>query len=605
MRHRHCMPFGAEAVAGGVRFRLWAPSARRVDLCLEEGAGRLLPMAPLPGGWHEIVTDAAAPGSRYCFRIDGETRVPDPASRCNPEGVHGPSMVWDPLAFDWQDGAWRGRPWEEAVVYELHVGTFTPQGTFAAAADKLGYLADLGVTAVELMPVAEFPGRRNWGYDGVLAFAPHADYGSPDDLKALVQAAHGHGLMVLLDVVYNHFGPEGNYLHIYAEDFFNPRHETPWGAAINFDGPGCETVRAFVVHNALYWLEEFRLDGLRLDAVHAIMDDSRPHILAELADAVHARFADERPVHLVLENDHNHAGYLTRDPLPRYRAQWNDDFHHAVHVLVTGERDGYYTDYGAKPVYYLGRCLAEGFAYQGETSAYRGGRPRGQPSRHLPPAAFVNFLQNHDQVGNRALGERLSMLAPAQALEAAEAITLLAPQPPLLFMGQEFAAATPFLFFCDFSGELAEAVREGRRQEFARFAAFDDAEKRRRIPDPNDEATFLRSRLDWDSAGRAPHARWLTRYKELLRLRHREIVPRLAGMQGGAAEFRLQGTELAVDWLLGDGSRLTLLANMGANPVAAPVRPPGRLLYATHGELEGRLASGILPPWTVAWFLKT
>jgi malto-oligosyltrehalose trehalohydrolase len=430
MKRRHEMPFGAALRDDGTTcFRLWAPAAARVDLALATTrAHAALPLAALDGGWFEAIAPDAPHGSRYAFRIDGERTVPDPASRSNPDDVHAPSMVVDPLAFDWQDAGWRGRPWHEAVLYELHVGTFTREGTFAAAIGRLDYLAGLGITAIELMPLADFPGTRNWGYDGVLPFAPDATYGPPETLKALVQAAHARGLMVLLDVVYNHFGPEGNYLHLYAPQFFNPTHRTPWGAAINFDGPGSRTVRDFFVHNALFWLEEYHFDGLRLDAVHAIADGSRPDIVAELAAAVRAGPGRDRHVHLVLENDANQARYLGRDEsrAPLFAtAQWNDDLHHAFHVLLTGERDGYYADYAERPLRHLGRALAEGFSYQGEASAYRANRTRGEPSVHLPATAFVSFLQTHDQVGNRAFGaegarrgERLpaARAVPADAL---------------------------------------------------------------------------------------------------------------------------------------------------------------------------------------------
>jgi malto-oligosyltrehalose trehalohydrolase len=511
------MPFGAELRGDGTaRFRLWAPSARTVELALARGGEtRLLALPAAQDGWHEGVYPAAA-GDRYRFRIDGALEVPDPASRFNPDDVHGASEVIDPAAYAWRERDWRGRPWEEAVIYELHVGTFSPEGTFAGVEARLDYLAALGVTAVELMPVADFPGRRNWGYDGVLPFAPDAAYGRPEDLKRLVDAAHARGLMVFMDVVYNHFGPEGNYLHAYAKPFFTERHHTPWGAAINFDGEGSRAVREFFIHNALYWLEEYHADGLRLDAVHAIADDSAPDILEELAAAVRAGPGSERHVHLVLENDRNEARYLGPG---RYDAQWNDDIHHAFHILLTGEADGYYADYANRPAWFLGRCLAEGYAYQGEVSRYRDGAPRGEPCAHLPPAAFVSFVQTHDQVGNRAFGERISALASEETLRPAIAAWLLAPAVPLLFMGEEFAAATPFLFFCDFGPELAQAVTEGRRREFARFARFGDPAAQAKIPDPNAAATFAASRLDWASLARAPHERFLALYRELLALR--------------------------------------------------------------------------------------
>src|ERR1700730_3786263 len=355
MKRRYNMPFGAECRDdGSVRFRLWAPAARRVELCLL-GTNRSIrrPLDRCEGGWFELATDAARPGTQYYFRIDDAREVPDPASRFQPRDVHGPSEVVDPDAFDWQDSAWHGRPWEEAVLYELHVGAFTPSGAFSAVRERLDYLADLGITALELMPVADFPGQRNWGYDGVLPFAPDSTYGRPEDLKELVRSAHDRGLMVLLDVVYNHFGPEGNYLSSYAPQFFTDRHRTPWGDGINFDGPESRAVRDFFIHNALYWLTEYHFDGLRLDAVHAITDDSTPDILTELAAAVRSSIEPDRHVNLIMENDRNQAHYLQRTKVCQpqtYTAQWNDDIHHTLHVLVTGERDGYYSDYSARPI---------------------------------------------------------------------------------------------------------------------------------------------------------------------------------------------------------------------------------------------------------------
>jgi malto-oligosyltrehalose trehalohydrolase len=608
MKRTHVMPFGAEVLEGSVRFRLWAPGAKRVDVCLEEaGTELVLPMQARQAGWFELSTDHAKPGSQYRFRIDGELRVPDPASRFQPKDVHGPSEVIDPAAWTWEDDDWRGRPWEEVVLYELHAGAFNAPGGFAAVMERLDYLADLGVTAVELMPVADFPGRCNWGYDGVLLFAPDSSYGRPEDLKALVEAAHARGLMVFLDVVYNHFGPEGNYLHAYAPQFFTERHHTPWGAAINFDGPQSRQVRDFFIHNALYWIEEYHIDGLRLDAVHAILDDSQPDILQELAEAVNRGPGAQRHVHLVLENDDNAARYLAReaDGAPRwYRAQWNDDIHHALHVLTTGEDQGYYADYAAAPARHLGRCLAEGFAYQGDPSAYRDGARRGEPSRGLPPTAFVNFLQNHDQVGNRAFGERIDELASAAARRTAWTILLLAPSPPLLFMGQELAAAQPFPFFCDFGPELAALVTAGRRKEFARFPQFSDPQARERIPDPNDPATYASAALDWSRVQAPGHQAWLALHRDLLALRRREIVPRLAGIRGAQARFELLSERaLAVHWRLGDGAELGLLANLSADPIEVPVPPAAPLLFATPPDAAETLRRGQLPPWTAIWSL--
>ncbi|HUD67999.1 MAG TPA: malto-oligosyltrehalose trehalohydrolase [Candidatus Sulfotelmatobacter sp.] len=603
MKRSHGMPFGAEVLPDGtVRFRLWAPKAQRVTLCVE--AGSQLPLAGLEQGWFELITREAGPGVGYQFQIDGQTKVPDPASRFQPSDVHGPSLVVDPLAFDWTDTQWRGRPWEEAVVYELHVGTFSPEGTFRGIERKLDYLHELGVTAVELMPVADFPGKRNWGYDGVLPFAPDSCYGRPEDLKQLVQAAHAHGLMIFLDVVYNHFGPDGNYLHLYAPQFFTNRHHTPWGDAINFDGPDSRVARDYFLHNALYWLEEYHFDGLRLDAVHAIADDSTPDILTELARSVRERLGKERFVHLILENGDNSARYLRRDEqggVPWYDAQWNDDIHHCFHVLLTGESDGYYSDYAQAPDRHLCRCLAEGFAYQGDYSEYHG-CTRGEPSSELPPTAFISFLQNHDQVGNRAFGERILKLAPPRAVQAAMEILLLAPSPPLLFMGEEFGAVTPFLFFCDFSGDLAAAVTNGRRNEFARFAKFNSAAVRESIPDPNAEDTFRQSKLDWECQTVSVHRQWLTFYRELLGVRQRVIVPHLAARCGVRCQFSGKGgRELSMDWLFDDGARLELRANLRNERVAVTQKHSGVHFYCSGPDVSSAFEQGWLPGWSVVW----
>jgi malto-oligosyltrehalose trehalohydrolase len=601
---RHLMPFGAETTPRGVRFRLWAPAARTVELVLEGATPRLAAMPAVGGGWFEATRTDAAAGSRYRFRIDGDRLVPDPASRHQPDDVHGPSVVVDPAAYPWIHELWRGRPWHEAVIYELHVGTFTTDGTFDGVRSRLDHLVDLGVTAIELMPIADFSGTRNWGYDGVFPFAPDAAYGTPDDLKRLVDAAHGRGLMMLLDFVYNHFGPEGNYLQAYAPEFFTDRFETPWGAAIDF---ARREVRDFVIHNALYWLEEYRFDGLRLDAVHAINDDSEPHILEELAETARRCTGIDRHIHLVLENEHNAARYLERkDRRPRYyTAQWNDDVHHAFHVLATGERAGYYDDFADAPLDHLARSLAEGFAFQGDPFRHWSGAPRGEPSAHLPATAFIAFLQNHDQVGNRAFGERIGTLAEPHVLRALIAVFLLAPSPPLLFMGEEWGAPEPFLFFCDFHDTLADAVREGRRSEFAKFPEFQDAETRRRIPDPNDEDTFLRSRLNWEGPNDGRHVEWLQLYRRLLHLRHREIVPRLTGLPGHAGRAQRVGEGgLAVVWRLNGGSVLRLLANLASTDVTGLPVSDGDLLYATADHAADQASVGRLPPWSAAWFVR-
>lgn len=605
-RRRHAMPFGAELRPdGATRFRLWAPAASQVRLLLTAPRGRAeLPMTALDGGWHECLVSDAPAGSLYAFRLEDGTVVPDPASRANPADVHAPSMVVDPLAFAWQDVDWRGRPWEQAVIYELHVGTFTPQGSFAAVIDRLDDLVALGITALELMPVAEFPGRRSWGYDGVLLFAPDAAYGTPEELKRLVQAAHARGLMMLLDVVYNHFGPDGNYLHLYAPQFFATGHTTPWGAAINFDGRDSRTVRDFFIHNALYWIEEFRFDGLRLDAVHAIRDAGDPDIVAEIAAAIAAGPGSEREVHLVLENVCNETRYLERDARsgrPRLAsAQWNDDAHHALHVLVTGETHGRNADYADAPLIHLGRALAEGFAYQGEPSRYRGGARRGEASGHVPATAFVAYLQSHDQVGNRVFGERLSRLAPEPLARAALACVALAPQIPMLFMGEEFAASTPFLFFCDFEPTLGAAVTRGRLRDLAHFPAMSDPVARARMPAPNDEETFAASKLCWEERSRSPHREHLRRTAELLALRRRHIMPRLAQVRGSA--FEVVERALHVQWTFADGARLHLVINFAPAVVLLPQAPRGQRLYADGADLEGgalRLAQG-----GVIWILE-
>ncbi|HLX84914.1 MAG TPA: malto-oligosyltrehalose trehalohydrolase [Terriglobales bacterium] len=624
MKRSHNMPFGAECRDdGSVRFRLWAPAARQVELSLAGGHRASecrclqIPLSKGDDGWFELVTDAAAAGSQYRFRIDERQEVPDPASRFQPQDVHGPSQVISPIEFEWNDGAWRGRRWEEAIIYELHVGAFTPAGTFAGASEKLRYIADLGVTAIELMPLGDFPGRRNWGYDGVLPFAPDNTYGGPDDLKTFIQAAHNLGIMVFLDVVYNHFGPEGNYLGLYAPQFFTSRHCTPWGDAINFDGVGSRAVRDFFIHNALYWLHEFHFDGLRLDAVHEIADDSTPHILTELADAVWKSVPPDRNVHLILENDRNQSRYLRRGANSRplaYTAQWNDDIHHALHTLVTGEGEGYYRDYAELPLDQLGRSLVSGFAYQGEASIHRNGKPRGESTQGLPPTAFISFLQNHDQVGNRAFGERIASLADCHAVRAAVAILMLAPSPPMLFMGEEFGAKTPFLFFCDFKGDLAAAVTAGRRNEFADFAAFKNPAVRETIPDPNAVSTFERSRLDWNSTAQSPHRTWADFYRQLLALRSESIVPLISisiSKRGNpTADYQIHDDHgLTVRWSFPDNRELTLAANLGPAPLSNVPIPTAPILYSTD---SGALSPGsrqtlrqTLPPWTVSWFLQS
>ncbi|UZK69927.1 malto-oligosyltrehalose trehalohydrolase [Sphingomonas sp. S1-29] len=536
--------------ADRARFRLWAPDREAVTLEIDGGAP--VAMARGADGWFGVEAAVGA-GTRYRFRLDADLAVPDPASRAQAGGVHEWSVVTDPEAYVWQAADWRGRPWEEAVIQEVHVGTL---GGFAGVAETLPALAELGVTAIELMPVNAFGGTRNWGYDGVLPFAPAESYGTPDDLKALIDRAHGLGLMVFLDVVYNHFGPDGNYLGAYASRFFDAEVDTPWGGAVAVETPA---VHAFFRENAAMWLNEYRFDGLRFDAVHAIGNEV---FLDQLAGELRAAVGPDRHVHLVLENEHNDADRLTPD---RYDAQWNDDFHNVMHVLLTGETSGYYADFAERPVERLARCLGEGFIYQGEGSPNHAGKPRGKPSGHLPPTAFVSFLQNHDQIGNRAMGERLTLLADPAKLRAATALLLLSPQIPLLFMGDEEGSESPFLFFTDFQDDLADAVREGRRREFAQFAAFADPAARERIPDPNAETTFVQSRALPGPAA----AEWRALYARLLALRREAIVPRLKGARSIGAEVVGEGAVVA-RWRMGDGGTLTLAINLADASVGFP-----------------------------------
>ena len=594
VRRRYQMPFGAELTSGGqVRFRLWAPAAQQVEVALYHAAGtRLLPMHPMPGGWFALETDAAHPGSLYRFRLDGEHEVADPASRFNPQGVHGPSAVVDPLTFAWNDEDWRAPPWHGTVLYELHVGAFTSEGTFLGVASRLEHLARLGITAIELMPLGAFPGTRDWGYDGVLPFAPQASYGTPDELKALIASAHRLGIAVLLDVVYNHFGPEGNYLHRYAPQFFSERHATPWGPAINFDGPGSDAVREFFIHNALYWLEEYHFDGLRLDAVHAVHDSSAIHIVTEIARAARNGPGRARTVYLTLENLDNAVRFLGAAGAPgSCDAQWNDDAHHSLHVLLTGESGGYYADYATDPHALLARSLAEGFAYQGEVSRHLG-RPRGESSAQLPPSAFVNFLQNHDQLGNRARGERLTTLVRNEAaLNAAAAVLLLAPSPPLLFMGEEWAALEPFPWFCDFEPQLAARIHTHRSREYPGS------------PDPAATATFASARLDWRVLEQGAHARALAFHRRLLEIRRTEIAPRIPELRAGRSTGASAGRALVVSWA-GGGERLRLIANLTAAPASVAESAAGRVIFATHPGLPAALPLEQLAPWSVIWLLE-
>jgi len=544
MHYAHPLPFGATPLPDGqTRFRLWAPSSETVSLELDGQAP--MPMQAAAGGWHELVL-AAPPGAHYRYRTQDDLAVPDPASRLQGPDVHDPSVVVDASTYVWRNTAWQGRPWHEAVVYEVHAGAM---GGFSGIRQRLPELRRLGVTAVEIMPIADFPGGRNWGYDGVLPFAPDTAYGTPNELKALIDEAHGMGLMVMLDVVYNHFGPDGAYLHAYAKSFFREDISTPWGAAIDFRRP---EVCDYFIQNALYWLMEYRFDGLRFDAVHAISEES---FLRDLARTIRASVEPGRHVHLVLEHENNRAALLRTGPgAEGFDAQWADDFHHCMHVLLTGESEGYYEDFQDATAL-LADCMASGFAYQGQVSPHLG-RPRGEPSGHLPTTAFVVCLQNHDQIGNRAMGERLTTLADPQALRSATALLLLCPFVPMLFMGEEYAARNPFLFFTSHNEDLAKLIREGRRSEFKHFAAFQDEERRKAIPDPNAPTTFDASVVDQADPA------MFTFVQDVLALRAEHVVPGIPGCRSLDVQVLAPGA-LRAEWRLGNGRLLAVTLNLG------------------------------------------
>jgi maltooligosyltrehalose trehalohydrolase len=511
------LPIGAQVTKRGVRFRVWAPAAEQVAVVLDDDAqtSRALERDPDDQGYWSLEIDGLGAGARYAFSVDGGDPRPDPASRWQPDGVHGFSAVVDPDAFTWRDHGWRGVPLAEMIVYELHVGTATPEGTFEALIERLPYFRELGVTALELLPIHDFPGCRNWGYDGVDLYAPARCYGGPNGLKLLVDAAHRHGLAIVLDVVYNHFGPDGNYLRDFSPHYFTGRHHTPWGEAINLDGPGSEAVRSFIIGNALYWAHEYHIDGLRLDATHALIDDSPQHLLQQLAASVCATLPPERQFVISAEDERNdprlaraiaHGGY-------GLDAIWADDFHHEARIALTGEQGGYYADYSGS-ISDLVKTIADGWFYQGQRSQVSG-QARGADPHELALPQFVYCIQNHDQVGNRPLGDRLNQIVDPAAYRALSALLLLAPQTPLLFQGQEWATASPFQFFTDHNAELGRLVTEGRRNEFKGFWTETHIE----VPDPQAEQTFLSSKLPWDERLQPGHAETLALYRELIRLR--------------------------------------------------------------------------------------
>lgn len=560
---------------GTTHFVLWAPTANRVAVKLADGS--LHELQNDGSGWYRGLVECGV-GTAYRFIINGKLRVPDPAARLQLGDVHGLSCVID-QAYPWKTTSWQGLPWHKTVIYELHVGL---AGGFAKVEKLLPSLVELGITAVELMPINEFPGTRNWGYDGVLPFAPEASYGTPDELKSMIDTAHSLGLMVFLDVVYNHFGPDGNFLGLYAKGFFRKDIHTPWGAAIDFRQ---REVRDFFCENALMWLNDYRFDGLRLDAVHAI---SEKDFLVELAERVRGAITPGRHVHLMLENEDNTASLLEQS----FTAQWNDDGHNVLHHLLTREDEGYYADYATSATAKLARCLGEGFVYQGEPTLK--GHNRGEPSAHLPPTAFVLFLQNHDQVGNRALGERLTQLTEPDALKAAIVLLLLSPMIPLLFMGEEWGSKQPFLYFTDHEDELAKAVRDGRRAEFAQFSKFSDPELRQQIPDPNAISTFLHSKVD--TRRDEPNAQyyWRDFYQQLLALRHQEIVPRLPGAHSAGVSI-IGEAAVCARWIMGDGSQLSIYLNLSSAPVTATPPWGGRQVIFNYHVQKADYQQGILP----------
>ncbi|MDQ3951536.1 MAG: malto-oligosyltrehalose trehalohydrolase [Actinomycetota bacterium] len=560
---------------------VWAPAPERVELVVGETRH---PMTRDERGWWTARVDGAGPGTDYGFSLDGGDPLPDPRSPWQPNGVHGLSRVVDHSAYEWGDAGWRGRPLASALVYELHVGTFTSDGTFDAAAAQLDHLVRLGVTHVELMPVAQFPGERGWGYDGVDLFAVHEPYGGPEGLKRFVDACHSRGLGVVLDVVYNHLGPAGNHLSSFGP-YFTDRYATPWGQAVNFDGPSSVEVRRFFVDNALMWLRDYHCDGLRLDAIHAVLDASAIHVLEEMQLRVEELAAHlDRDLFLIAESDLNDPRVVNRREAGGYgiAAQWSDDFHHSLHALLTGERDGYYADFGT--IGDVAKALREAFVLAGTYSRYRD-RIHGRPAIGLPGYRFLGYMQDHDQVGNRAVGERSSALTSPGLLKVGAALVLTSPFVPMLFMGEEWGATTPFLYFTSHEDEeLGNAVSEGRRREFAAFGWDPDS-----IPDPQDAATFLRSKLDWSELDEQPHADLLDWHRSLIALRRE--WPELT-------DGRLEGVEVDYDederWLTMARGRITVACNFGPAEVTVSVAPDrvGRLLLTSGKEPSGSTLPG-------------
>lgn len=579
--------WGAEYTAAGeVRFRLFAPSADTVSLRL---ADEEVPMTPVGDGWYELIATNVSPGTPYSFVLPGGLRVPDPAGRALERDVHGPSLIVDPTAYRWRTEGWKGRPWSEAVIYEIHIGTFTEQGTFAAAAERLPGLAELGITAIQLMPVATFGGNRGWGYDGVLLYTPHPAYGSPDDMKAFIDTAHGLGLMVMLDVVYNHLGLDGNYLGVYAPELFMSEG-TPWGPRPDVSR---KPMRDFITENALYWLEEFALDGLRFDAVDRIEDqESEVHIMEELALLIRQTLP-ERHVHLVVEDGRCITRLHERaedNSVRLYDGVWNDGFHHLVHAWATGEHGGHFKVFANDFWPRIGKTLASGFALQGERHEGRGDEPAGEPSDHLPPVTFINFLQNHDQVGNRGRGDRLWTLIEADLAERLMAILLLSPQIPMVFMGDEFRSQAPFFFFADYPADLNQNTPEDRVKEGKAFGSDDLTVDE--IRPPKELETFIGSKLDWQEAEAAEGKAARVEFQDLLQKRHRYLVPLLTNIGGGVGHVLMaEEGRLAIDWQLGE-CRWQLRWNIGpAHATLPPVH--GRTIHVLPADSEADRKSDV------------
>lgn len=597
---------GAQVTSAGVNFRVWAPSAQRVTLLLEGKEAREVALQPEADGYFSTTVAGVGAGARYRYRLDDRGPYPDPCSRFQSEGPHGPSQVIDPNAYAWRDTGWTGIGMKGQVVYEMHIGAFTHAGTFDAAAKHLPALVDLGVTVLEIMPVAEFPGRWNWGYDGVNLYAPYHGYGDAESFKRFVDAAHAHGLAVILDVIYNHVGPDGNYLASFSPHYFTDRYGNEWGEAINFDGEHSSHVREYFIGNACYWIREFHLDGLRLDATQSMHDASDTHILAELSRRVRAA-AHPRTIILVGENEPQRAELL--QPLARggcaLDALWNDDFHHSARVALTGRHEGYYHDYRGQAQEFVS-AAKRGFLYQGQYYDWQK-QPRGTPTGSLPAWSMVAFIQNHDQVGNTLYGERLHEITSPGRLRAMTALLLLAPQTPMLFMGQEFGASQAFAFFADHKPELASQVHAGRRQFLSQFTTYATPSAQDKVPDPSAESTFIASKIDL--AERDEHASVYALHRDLIHLRRDDPV--IAAQD----RFALDGAVLSplafvLRWFGGESGDRLLVVNLGAElelhpapePLLAP--PPGQQWQMVWSSDEPRYdGPGALSPCTESGWL--